>query len=71
MSLILLILAMFLGVNKVQAKSYTIAPVNIRAEVRRDGSMLVEERRTFNFSGDFTFAYQYINKKGRETSPIY
>ena len=69
MSLFLLILAMFLGVNRVEAKSYTITSVNIRAQVQQDGSMLVEEKRTFNFSGDYTFAYQYINKKGERIEP--
>ena len=55
---------LFLGVNRVEAKSYTVGPVNIEAVINRDGSMEVSEERTFNFSGDYTFAYQYINKKG-------
>ena len=49
---------------KVEAKSYSINPVEITAQVQTDGSMKVEEKRTFNFDGSFTFAYQTINKLG-------
>lgn len=69
MWIVLFILALLFGVREAQAKSYSIGPVSIRAQVNRDGSMLIEERRTFNFSGDFTFAYQYINKKGERKEP--
>ena len=36
----------------------------ITAEVKTDGSMRVEEKRTYTFNGDYTFAYQTINKLG-------
>src|SRR3989344_1752094 len=61
-------LFLFIGTNKARAqeKSYTISPVNINLEILKDGSMKVFESRTFNFNGSFTFAYEYINKKGKE-----
>jgi hypothetical protein len=45
-------------------KSYSISSVNIGATVNNDGSMMVEENRQYDFNGSYTFAYQYINKKG-------
>ena len=36
------------------AKSYTIGPVVIEAQVKPDGSMSVVEQRSFDFSGDFS-----------------
>ncbi|MBP9781624.1 DUF2207 domain-containing protein, partial [Candidatus Woesebacteria bacterium] len=52
------------------AKSYTIDPVVIEANLQRDGSMSVTEQRTFNFDGDFTFAYEEILKNpDQNTNP--
>jgi len=47
----------------VLAKSYTITPVVIDYTVSPSGSMSVSEDRTYNFSGDYTFAYQTIENK--------
>lgn len=52
------------GVNEVGAKSYQIDEVKIRAEVNRNGSMDVEETRTYSFDGSFSFAYQTIERQG-------
>lgn len=46
------------------AKSYTMGPLRIAADVRPDGSLYVEEQRTFDFSGDFTFAYWDLDEAG-------
>jgi uncharacterized membrane protein len=48
----------------VEAKSYSINKVDIYSTVYEDGSMKVKERRNYNFEGDYTFAYLYINKSG-------
>src|SRR3989339_1035997 len=44
------------------AKSYTIPSLDITATLQPDGSMLVREERNYSFDGDYTFAYQYINR---------
>ena len=36
------------------AKSYTMGPVVIEAQVKPDGSMSVVEQRQFDFSGDYS-----------------
>jgi uncharacterized membrane protein len=48
------------------AKSYSMSQVEILAEVAPDGSMLVTERRTFDFSGDYTFVYWELDKADAE-----
>lgn len=47
--------------SSVFAKSYTIDPVTIDATLNTNGSMDVKEKRQYNFSGSYTFAYLYIN----------
>ena len=44
------------------SKSYSIPTVHIDATLNRDGSMRVSEKRTYDFSGSFSFAYQYIKR---------
>jgi Predicted membrane protein len=39
------------------AKSYSVTAVDIEAEVQPDGTLVVTERRTFDFDGDYTFAF--------------
>ena len=39
------------------AKSYVIDSVKIRAELSDSGAMSVNEKRTFNFDGDFSYVY--------------
>src|SRR4030043_66148 len=49
-------------------KSYSINNVNLNLQVKTDGSMDVEETRTYSFNGSYTFAYQYINKNPDQTT---
>src|SRR3989339_325169 len=64
LSVVLIFLGLFtLFPAQVQAKSYEIEDVNIRAVLHKtDGSMDVTEQRTYDFDGEYTFAYIYINK---------
>ena len=39
----------------VRAKEYSINETRIKAEVKTDGSMGVEEERLYSFDGSFTF----------------
>jgi len=48
------------------AKSYTMGPVDIEVLVQPDGDMFVTERRTYDFNGDFTFAYWELPLDGAE-----
>ena len=48
--------------QSVFAKSYTIPSVEISIQLNHDGSASVTENRTFDFDGNFTFAYQKINR---------
>ena len=59
-----LVIALVSPVNT-WAKSYSIGPVDIKAYVNSDGSMDVEEQRSYSFSGDYTFAYETIGTKGK------
>ena len=44
-------------------KSYTIDNVNIESTIGGDGIVQITEKRTFNFRGRFSYAYQKIEKK--------
>ncbi len=44
-----------------QAKSYSFPKVEIEATILPDGSLELVEQRTFDFDGDFTFAYFSID----------
>lgn len=46
------------------AKSYDFPLVAIDARVAPDGSMLVTERRTYSFSGDFSWATYTLERRG-------
>src|SRR3989344_3315023 len=50
--------------SRVAAKSYEISKTDIAIVLGNDGSMTVSEASTFNFDGDFSFAYEYFNKQG-------
>ncbi|MBN1327707.1 MAG: DUF2207 domain-containing protein [Candidatus Cloacimonetes bacterium] len=61
----LIILAGLIITNLVaSSKHYSISAVNIQAKLDIDGSMIVEESRTYDFSGTFTFAYRYFPVNG-------
>jgi hypothetical protein len=49
------------SVTAAETRNYTIGDVALQYQLHPDGSMSVEERRTFSFRGAFTFAYQTIN----------
>jgi len=53
-----------LGTSGAFAKSYEMTRVWIDAQVAPDGSMTVTEERTFDFTGDYTFAYWELDKGG-------
>jgi len=60
-----LFLLMLAGRVMAAEKSYRIDNVNIGATVNSDGSMNVVENREYDFTGSYTFAYQYINRTGQ------
>jgi len=60
----LLALFCFFVPRQVWAKSYSIDSVAININVDQGGILLVEEKRTYNFDGDFTYAYQTVSKAG-------
>ena len=55
--LFLAITAIFLGQNKVQAKSYTVEDMDIQATINSDGSVKIEQKITYNFSGSYNGIY--------------
>lgn len=56
--------AVLLGAAPALAADYSMGPARITAVVAPDGSMAVEERRTFTFNGDFTFVYWALDVGG-------
>ncbi|GBD92735.1 hypothetical protein BMS3Abin05_00309 [bacterium BMS3Abin05] len=61
----LFLLLFFIFPNRaVQAKSYRFTKVSIQAQLLPDGSMRVEEVRTFKFTGNYRFAYRTFPAKG-------
>ena len=44
-------------------KSYTIDNVEIQSTIGKDGIVRITEKRVFTFKGNFTYAYQIIDKK--------
>jgi len=69
-AIIFIFLVFFLS-GPAKAKSYSIPQVDIKITIRPDGSALVEEKRLFNFNGEFTFAFQEINKNSSEREKPY
>ena len=45
-------------------KSYKIVSTDIQSFIKQDGSIDFIERREFDFTGNFTYVYQDIPKKG-------
>jgi hypothetical protein len=52
------------GAAPALAADYSMGPARITAVIAPDGSMVVEERRTFTFNGDFTFVYWTLDVGG-------
>ena len=55
--LVLLAAALLLAPAAALAKSYSVTDVEITSRIEADGTLVVQEWRTFDFSGDFTFVY--------------
>jgi len=55
-----------LGTPAAFAKSYEMTRVWIDATVAPDGSMTVIEERTYDFTGDYTFAFWELDKGGAD-----
>jgi hypothetical protein len=55
-----------LGTSPAFAKSYEMTRVWIDATVAPDGSMTVVEERTYDFTGDYTFAFWELDKGGAD-----
>ncbi len=49
-----------LGPPRAQAKEFSVAKVDIKARVEADGSLSVQEARTFRFDGEFSRVRQWI-----------
>lgn len=49
-----------------RAKDYSISDVEIQAQIQPDGTLMVREWRTFEFSGDFSFVYWELDEAGSE-----
>ncbi|MBD3348814.1 MAG: DUF2207 domain-containing protein, partial [Candidatus Eisenbacteria bacterium] len=57
-----LLLVVFALASVAEAKSYYVHDVDIDVNVRPDGGFEFREVRTFDFDGDFTFAYYQVEK---------
>ncbi len=62
-------LLVVITINTVSAKSYSIDAIKIHADIQSDGSLLIEEHRTYSFRGEFHWAdYEIpLKKLGRVT----
>ena len=49
------------------AKSYSLPAADVAVQIQPDGSLLVQERITFDFSGDFSGAYRDIPLRAGES----
>ncbi|MFO7799234.1 MAG: DUF2207 domain-containing protein [Rhodohalobacter sp.] len=53
-----------LTISSVFAQDYSMPEVNIRATIQEDGNVLIEERRTYNYNGSFSWADYRLPKQG-------
>ena len=67
--LFLLVSGFWFLASPVFAKDYSFPQVSFEVWLKPDGSAVVEERRTYKFDGDFSFAFLYINKDARSQMP--
>lgn len=58
---------LFIFPRNISAKDYGISTANFVVNINKDGSANVNETRTYNFSGSYHFAYEYINIKNGST----
>lgn len=59
--LLILLFSLFLF-SFVSAKSYTLEKADVGIQINSDSSILVSESITFNFNGDYTYAFRTIPK---------
>lgn len=52
------------GISSTEPKHYEITHADVGVELQRDGSLIVSERLTFDFSGDFTGAFREFPLNG-------
>ncbi|MCX6798991.1 MAG: DUF2207 domain-containing protein, partial [Candidatus Diapherotrites archaeon] len=62
LALLLLLLLLAGAATNAAAKSYSLQKSDVRYTISTDGLVEAEEKITFNFSGDFSFAYRDIPK---------
>ena len=51
-----------LSASSSQAKDYSFPQVDFKVQINSDGSIKVEEKRTYQFNGQFHWADEWINK---------
>ncbi|MEM0360658.1 MAG: DUF2207 domain-containing protein, partial [Candidatus Diapherotrites archaeon] len=57
-NLALLLVLLFILLSQAWAKSYSLEKAELYYKIEPDGLVKAEEKITFNFSGDFSFAYK-------------
>jgi len=65
-ALLLVLAVLLVAPAAALAKSYSMPRVEIAGVVAGDGSLSVIESRSFDFSGDYSRVYWYLEKSGRE-----
>jgi uncharacterized membrane protein len=53
-----------LSISPVFAQDYSMPEVNIRATIQEDGTVFIEESRTYNYNGSFSWADYRLPKDG-------
>jgi hypothetical protein len=61
------ILLFIISVAPVLAKDYSFPQVSFLVHLQPDGSAQVEEKRTYNFNGSFSWADEYIKVKSQNS----
>ncbi len=57
---VILLSILVLGFSQAQAKSYRVEEIQIEAELRPEGLLVIEETITYRFRGKFSFAFRDI-----------
>jgi len=61
---LIIIFAVFFIQKNVYAKSYSYPDITIYLDLDKDGTITVKQERTYDFQGNFTWAYLDLLKKG-------
>lgn len=59
---IFLIIFLIILISFASSKSYTIDKANVEFDITETGTIFVNEYVTFNFNGEFSFAYRNLDK---------